>query len=374
MLGAVITTLSAAATRAWSSGPWLWGRSLDLLIFGGTAALALALVGLGHVTGWSHADLPDWGFIAFVLGVDVAHVYSTLFRTYFDRSEITLRRARYFVLPAALYAAGVGLYALGSLVFWRVLAYVAVFHFVRQQAGWVAIYRARARQGKSDRLIDDAAVYASTLYPLLHWHAQGSDAQFAWFIRGDFVTARALVSVLPFARAAFILALTVFVVRQVQLAWSTRTVHVGKVLVVSSTAACWYIGIVGTNSDYDFTVTNVIIHGVPYSALLWAYARERQKHAPESLGGQIAAGGALAFVGSLLVLAFVEEMAWDRLVWHERQWLFGGTLSLGDAALAFVVPLLALPQAMHYVLDGFLWRRGETRRLPAQRAALGFSP
>jgi hypothetical protein len=40
--------------------------------------------------------------------------------------------------------------------------------------------------------------------------------------------------------------------------------------------------------------------------------------------------------------------------------------------LALLVPLLALPQATHYVLDGMLWRRGDTRRLPAQRRALGF--
>jgi len=38
------------------------------------------------------------------------------------------------------------------------------------------------------------------------------------------------------------------------------------------------------------------------------------------------------------------------------------------------VPLLALPQITHYLLDGLLWRRGETARLPAQRRALGFQP
>jgi hypothetical protein len=36
------------------------------------------------------------------------------------------------------------------------------------------------------------------------------------------------------------------------------------------------------------------------------------------------------------------------------------------------VPLLALPQGVHYVLDGMLWRRADTRARPAQRAALGF--
>ena len=35
------------------------------------------------------------------------------------------------------------LYSRGELVFWRALAYLAVFHFVRQQYGWMALYRAR---------------------------------------------------------------------------------------------------------------------------------------------------------------------------------------------------------------------------------------
>jgi hypothetical protein len=106
---------------------------------------------------------------------------------------------------------------------------------------------------------------------------------------------------------------------------------------------------------------------------VWAYGRERRRDAAAALGSQIAAGGVAAFVGVLLLLAFAEEMAWDRLVWHERGWLFGsGGLELGDFALALLVPLLALPQATHYLLDGVLWRRADTRRLRAQRAALGF--
>ena len=52
--------------------------------------------------------------------------------------------------------------------------------------------------------------------------------------------------------------------------------------------------------------------------------------------------------------------------------LFGAaTVGLPPGLLAVVVPLLMVPQATHYVLDGLLWRRKDTRRLPAQRRALG---
>ncbi|MFO0669386.1 MAG: hypothetical protein U0235_07145 [Polyangiaceae bacterium] len=124
--------------------PFLWGARVDLLAFGGSAAVALALVAVGHALGWSEGPMPEWGWLAFVLVVDVAHVWATLFRTYLDREEIARRRALYVALPAGLYVAGVALHAASALAFWRVLAYLAVFRFVRQQAGWVAIYRARA--------------------------------------------------------------------------------------------------------------------------------------------------------------------------------------------------------------------------------------
>jgi hypothetical protein len=62
------------------------------------------------------------------------------------------------------------------------------------------------------------------------------------------------------------------------------------------------------------------------------------------------------------------------LVWNDRGWLFGSSsFEVPPAALAFLVPLLALPQGIHYVLDGMLWRRTDTRARPAQRAALGWA-
>jgi hypothetical protein len=55
-------------------------------------------------------------------------------------------------------------------------------------------------------------------------------------------------------------------------------------------------------------------------------------------------------------VAFAEEMFWDRGVWGERSWLFGGRVDI-ETIKMFIVPLLALPQITHYVLDGFIWRR-----------------
>lgn len=361
-------------------GPFLWGPRLDLLAFGGSAALAFALVGAAHLIGLADAGLPAWAWVAFVLLVDVAHVYSTLFRTYFDGREVRAHPVRYYGLPAVLYAGLVVVYGCGELIFWRVLAYVALFHFVRQQAGWVALYRARAGQGRLDTWLDNFAVYLATLYPVVYWHAHLDRVRFSWFLPGDFVVLSAAARVLPAIQFAWLVSLAAFVVRQLWLYRQTRVFALGKTTVVATTALGWSLGIVATNSDFAFTVTNVLLHGVPYIVLLYVYASKRAAVEPGavsqerlSLASRILSLGGAGFVAVLVLLAYVEEHAWDRLVYHERSWLFWGPeFNLTEASLAWLVPLLALPQVTHYALDGVLWRRSDTAARRTQQLSLGY--
>jgi hypothetical protein len=346
-------------------GPWLFGARLDLAAFTGSAALALAVLATRRWLGWQE-ELPEWGWVVLVLGVDVAHVYATLFRTYLDGAELRRHPARYWALPVALYAAGVALHLSSGAAFFRVLAYLAVIHFVRQQIGWAALYRSRGRPSRLDTFVDGAALYSATGYPLLHWHAHIDEKAFVWLVQGDFVSGSGYAARwLGAARALWIAALTTFVARQIWVAVFEKRVDAGRCLLVATTAVCWHAGIVGSTGDFDFTVTNVLIHGIPYMVLLYSYGRARESGARGSIGGQIVSMGAGAFLGVVLVCALVEEAGWDRLVWHDHEWLFGsGDTRLGSLAAALLVPLLALPQATHYVLDGLLWRRRE----PALRA------
>lgn len=344
----------------------------DVAVFGGSAALAFVLLGAGWLAGALDGETPFALWVAAVVGVDVAHVWATAYRVYLDPDEMRRRASLYLSLPVVAYVCGVLLYTLGSALFWSALAYLAVLHFVRQQYGWLALYRRRlGATSPLDRLLDDAAIYSATLYPLLHWHAN-LPRSFQWFVAGDFlpgVPREAAHWLLPVH-----LAITVaYCARQLQLAVAGRPVSPGKSLIVATTWLSWYTGIVVFDSDYAFTVTNVLVHGIPYLAFVWVYERRRWAQAapavasPQPRTGAATASPAIArlfrpgrwplYLAPLLIAAFLEEWGFDRVLWHEHGEIFPGPeLLLGRSALALIVPLLAVPQTTHYLLDAWIWR------------------
>lgn len=334
--------------------PWLFSQRLDLVAFGLPLVVSLLLVLIGMATGLASDDLPEGLWLVAVLGVDVSHVWSTIFRVYADQAEVRRRPWLYVGAPLATYALGVGIHLWwGAAGFWRVLAYGAVFHFVRQQYGWVRWYgRKQGPRSAWAARVDTAAVYLASVAPLLWWHAH-LPRRFHWFVDGDFLAGlpERVGDAAMALQAAALLAYVAVAAAERPVAW-------GKHLVVLSTVLCWDVGIVAFDSDFVFSVTNVLIHGVPYFVLIWVYGSRRYAAEATWTAGLFRLGG-WAVYGLLVAIALVEEGAWDKLVWHDHPGIFGeGGFALTPVLLALVTPLLALPQATHYVLDGFIWRVG----------------
>ncbi|HEY0460261.1 MAG TPA: hypothetical protein VGC97_14070 [Pyrinomonadaceae bacterium] len=338
--------------EAAAQSKWLFSREVDLSVFLGSAVVSLLLLAVGWRFGVLNDESPDWTWVSAVLLIDVAHVWSTSFRVYFDAEEFKRRAWLYSLVPILGYAVGVALYSEGELTFWKALALLAVFHFVRQQYGWVALYRRKL--GETDNLtwwIDAAAVYLATVYPLAFWMTR-LPRNFEWFVQNDFFSLPQAVEQVLFP--AYVLALTAYFAKSLYLYFVQGFLNIGKDIVVATTAVCWYVGIVYFNSDYAFTVTNVIIHGVPYFALIYFYARQRRDTA--SMFYRTLSANWFVFLATLWALAYTEELFWHRGVWHEKNWLFGADWNWENLKI-FLVPLLAVPQLTHYVLDGFIWRK-----------------
>lgn len=346
---------------------WLFSAPVDVAVFAGSVAVSVAVVLAAPSLGVT-SDTPPWAWLVFVVGVDVAHVWSTLFRVYLDGEELRRRPALYASAPVVAFALGVAAHAVSADFFWRALAYAAAWHFVRQQVGWVVLYGRRAKSPEWVVRFDRAVVYAVTLGPVAWWHAH-LPRPFWWFREGDFIAG------LPAAAGTAALALHFAVLAAWLLTMAARRqLHAGKLLLVAATWVAWFGGIVLATSDFAFTVMNVGLHGVPYLTLLFIYARGRAREGgyARAVSSALLRVGVPAFLALLLALAFLEEAAWDTLVWHEHPMFFGaGGLELSPALLTLVVPLLSVPQVTHYLLDGFVWR---TRDDPALPSRLGWAP
>lgn len=339
-------TVTTSTTPRW----WLFSPRIDVAAFLGSALLAFLALAVGWKLGLlEQGDTPDWAWISAVLLVDVAHVWATGFRTYFDPSELARRPVLFVATPLGCLLGGVVLYSFGPAVFWRTMAYLAVYHFVRQQYGWVALYRRKLHESDGwPRWLDTLTIYAATIYPLIYWHCH-LPRGFWWFIPGDFGSLPGAIMAL--ATPLYWLLMAAYWTRSASL-WLSGHPNPGKDMVVLTTAVCWYVGIITFNSDYAFTVTNVLIHGIPYFVLVFWHSPPRRWPLWRALP---------VFVLSLWALAYAEEMFWDRAVWHERGWLFGGAWTGLPAEL--LVPLLAVPQLTHYLLDGFIWKRRSNAQL-----------
>ena len=199
---------------------------------------------------------------------------------------------------------------------------------------------------------------------MLWWHA-APERNFHWFLPGDFLIGLPH----PIGSAALALEGLVLLAYLAQ-ALRRRDRSWGKHLLVATTAACWYVGIVACNSDYVFTVTNVLIHGIPYLALTYRYGEARFSKEHHPIAKLFSLGWPL-FYAALVAVALAEEGLWDGLVWHDHPQFFGAwSVQLGNDALALIVPLLAVPQGVHYWLDGFIWRVGAKNPLLAERLQL----
>ncbi|MDI9342115.1 MAG: hypothetical protein QM534_16195 [Sediminibacterium sp.] len=304
----------------------------------------------------------EWFWLLLVVCVDVGHVYSTLYRTYMDRDTLSKRKVLFYSVPLLAYLSGVVLHLIDGLVFWRCLAYLAVFHFIRQQYGFMRLY-SRHEENKIYRQIDTLTIYAACIYPLLHWHFNGPEA-FNWFIDGDFFYLHSdTLSTISGILYCSILAL--YIGKEIHCGFTTGSLSIPKNLLVLGTITSWYFGIVYFRTDLSFTLLNIVSHGVPYYALVWAHGNKKSASPAVYKSGFLktifSPRYLLLFLGIVFVLAYLEEWIWDNAVWREHRTIFLAWPEFPDFSqhpvmMSLLVPLLTMPQMLHYIIDAFIWK------------------
>lgn len=338
---------------------YLRSKRYDLIWIIGPAFFSSIFVILFHLSGSAPKVTSPLYWMIFVVFIDVAHVWSTLFRTYLHREKKQQFQKILWLAPIICYGVGVILHSFGEMVFWRCLAYLAVFHFIRQQFGIFQLYSFKAtseeiKRNNKWKWIDQLAIYSATVIPMIIWHLNGIQ-EIHWFMAGDFWYLNNPNASVVFMLLGLIIFL-LYICKEIFVA--KNNIFCPKTLFLLGTYLAWWVGIVWIKTDWAFTITNVVSHGIPYFALIYMQdIKNREKiYWPRYLP-------TVTIFLFLLVLGYTEEGLWDVFIWNEHKSLFPffkGDIGIDNyQLLALIVPLLTLPQATHYVLDGYIWKRPE---------------
>jgi len=84
------------------SDNWIMSKSGDLLLWFAPVWL-LWFVFFSNATYFESIDLPIWAWVVFILGFDVSHVWSTIFRTYLDKDEFKSHKKLLILSPLIVF-------------------------------------------------------------------------------------------------------------------------------------------------------------------------------------------------------------------------------------------------------------------------------
>lgn len=350
-------------------GPWIIGRGVDLALLAVPAALTLLALALPAAQSASAISLS--AFLFLIVAFDVAHVWSTLYLSYADPAIVTRRPLLLFLPIPLTILIGYRVHFVDPSLFWTIVAYVAIHHFASQQWGFVALYKFRGgERDPVDKSLDKLALWTGALGPVAYWHTL--EVPFDWFGHGE-----RFVTTLPASLRGDI----IFAMAAVGCCYAGRQVHLarrgrfnwGKNLWMAAAWASWSLAVYRLDHPLVSLACINLLHGIPFLALVWVrlhrYWKQQQESETRQRSGLVAFlsgtgsarprsalgwfGLAALFYLPLLGLALLEEGAWERYVWGERIAL---AWEPTREQLSWAVALLATPQIVHYVLDGWLWK------------------
>lgn len=339
---------------------WMVSPKFDLSVFLGPILFASLISPFAYL--YYPSSIPLWAFVSIIVLFDVAHVWATNYKVYFDSIEVR-RRPFFYLFPIPFFFAlsyGVVLYS--ENLYWTILAYVAVFHFIKQPWGFISIYKRKFNEKtKLDLYFDKYMVWSAGLYPVFIWH--GSPGRvFDWFNAGESFIMKLPSKVIPFLYSFYLLGIILYILRQTYIYKKHKQFNLPKHVLMFAIYLTWALGIYMTNPIISAAFLN-LFHGVPFFAIIWLYSKNKyldQYKVYPNISKIFQSKSIIIFVGVVFLPALIEEFFWDQLIWHiylpESSWI-----TVNYQLKALFIALLSLPQIIHYWLDMFIWKMDEKK-------------
>ncbi len=367
---------------------WIISAREDLIWFVGSVASSYALLIL-YVNG----VLPLLPMVAgWAILIDAPHVFGTLSRTYFDRSEWKTRK-RLMLGSLLFFVVGPLMVLLGSgFTFFFVAALWAYYHLVKQHYGFMVLYKKKNHDlAPVDNALDRLLLMFAFNYPFVAFIANDPSAM----ARVPPLLRSGVNTVTQLLLAGTIVVGGCWLIRQLQRAWVRESLNLPKYLLLAAAIPMHWIVLLTPmpNKPIALVAILTIYHNLQYHRLIWFH---NQKYMESGAGGSergssptVREGsvnhlelkkkyGPAALISRRLLYYIAFGILFGLLYQGPRQILgyFGLKASHGDVTAQLPIPIqlgvavLWGVAFIHYYLDSKIWR---VRRDPSVGKALNMN-
>jgi hypothetical protein len=372
---------------------WIISAREDLIWFIGSVTASYLLLIL-YVNGI--LPLPPMA-AGWAILIDAPHVFGTLSRTYFDKSEWKTRK-RLMLGSLLFFMVGPTMVLLGAgFTFFFVAALWAYYHLVKQHYGFMVLYKKKNNDlAPIDNALDRLLLLFAFNYPFVGFIVNDPQAmaRVPTLLRGG-VNAVALILLI----GTIILGIG-WLIRQGQRVILREPLDVPKYLLLAAAIPMHWIALLTPMPAKPIALVAIltIYHNLQYQRLIWFHNKKylRSRH---SLAGVEKAGkparslsahrggkdeiddsrktfGPAAFISRRLVIYLAFGILFGVIYQGPRQYLGYLNLHTGDSPAALTLPIqLGIAflwgyAFIHYYLDSKIWR---VRRDPSVGQALKMS-
>lgn len=297
---------------------------------------------------------------------DSGHVFATLFKTYFDSDEFKKFKPFLICIPIGVFLFSFIFAYTNVAIFGQFVAYMAVFHFIRQQYGLVCLYENPESRNSSWFSVDYLLIHMSCLYPMIYWHAN-YPKHIQWFSPENFFKIPFFYE--EFAKYFYIALIALYLFKEIYFALKGKKISLNKQLVHLGTALCWNLSIVYFDSILVFIILVEVSHAMPYLSLIWFHGKkvvqaDRQKSFFKKIKFRYFFSGS-AFL--YLLLIFILGVGLDMMGFIFFSHPFAELrdhiplfLITGEWKVALLLAAFTVIQFTHYILDGIIWKKKYT--------------
>ncbi len=365
---------------------WIINGREDLVWFIGSVLSSYALL-LLYIRGL----VPLVPMVAlWAILIDAPHVFGTLSRTYFDRTE-RRNRARLLWGSLLFFAVGPVMVYLGAgLIFFFLAALWAYYHLVKQHYGFMVLYKKKNGDlAPVDNALDRLFLFFAFNYPFLAFIAQDPEAM----ARVPQVLQSGVNGLTAFLLAGTIIVGMVWAGRQIQRASIGLPLNVPKYLLLAAAIPMHWIVLLTPMPHKPIAIVAIltIYHNLQYHRLIWFHNQKYTSKIPGVRIGTPTSGesvsdvtkvdlqakyGAAELISRRLLFYIAFGIVFGLIYQGPRQYLgYVGFPERGSAGAltepAFVTQLaisfLWGYAFIHYYLDSKIWR---VRRDPSVGRAL----